>query len=262
MKVMFITPGTSQIPVRKLNLEEVTIYRAEYAPPAERFAAAAFGFDAICVPALWWAHTFRFMPQRWAEFRADRPALIAISKHQRDSSEFVSDCRQTMRLSADDCLPFWIDGMEFAARVNAIRARTGGFDRNHDGVATVRGLTITEDQTAWYNGRRVSTSKTEAKILYFLMTRLNTVVTKDRLMGALYEQRPEEPDMKILDVFMCKLRRALVRGGMPKPDVLATLRTVWGRGFMATDMEPEDAAAEPDIGNNLTRTYHGDLAYV
>lgn len=63
----------------------------------------------------------------------------------------------------------------------------------------------------------------EARLFAFLTTR--DVATKSAIMQALYgDQLDDEPGMKIVDVFMCHLRRKL------KPFAV-DIRTVWGQGY-------------------------------
>ncbi|MDE2577925.1 MAG: helix-turn-helix domain-containing protein [Hyphomicrobiales bacterium] len=68
----------------------------------------------------------------------------------------------------------------------------------------------------------------EYRVFAFLLTK--QVATKEALMSAMYTFRPdsEEPDAKIIDVFICKMRKKL------KPfDV--EIRTHWGSGYSVDD---------------------------
>ena len=65
-------------------------------------------------------------------------------------------------------------------------------------------------------------TSTEAKVFAHLASR--DMVTRQSVMAALYSDRPEEPAMKITDVFICKLRRKLKPFGV-------SIATVWGRGW-------------------------------
>jgi two-component system cell cycle response regulator CtrA len=50
----------------------------------------------------------------------------------------------------------------------------------------------------------------------------------------------DEPEMKIIDVFICKLRKKLAQAGVD-----ALIGTVWGRGYMMRDQAPERTLATP-----------------
>jgi two-component system cell cycle response regulator CtrA len=73
------------------------------------------------------------------------------------------------------------------------------------------------------------TSK-EYKILELLSLRKGTILTKAMFLDHLYRQM-KEPEVKIIDVFICKLRRKLAQatGGSHY------IETVWGRGYVLRD---------------------------
>lgn len=55
--------------------------------------------------------------------------------------------------------------------------------------------------------------------------------TKDNLIQMIYIERPDEaPEMKIIDVFVCKLRKKVARWGIQ-------ILTAWGRGYYIADVE-------------------------
>lgn len=70
-------------------------------------------------------------------------------------------------------------------------------------------------------------TKLECRLLEEVMTRGGRTVSKDQLLSAMYADRVDEPELKIVDVFTCKVRRKLGEHG-PK-----IIETVWGQGFRA-----------------------------
>lgn len=52
--------------------------------------------------------------------------------------------------------------------------------------------------------------------------------TKDALLTLIYEGSPDEPEIKILDVFVCKIRRKLRGSGVE-------IKTIWGTGYCVDD---------------------------
>ena len=67
----------------------------------------------------------------------------------------------------------------------------------------------------------------EAKVFAHLTTR--EIATKQSLMLAMYSDRVEaEPEIKIVDVFICKMRKKLSRFGVE-------IVTVWGSGYSLVD---------------------------
>jgi two-component system cell cycle response regulator CtrA len=75
-------------------------------------------------------------------------------------------------------------------------------------------------------------SNKEYAILELLAMRKGTVLTKEMFLNHLYSSM-DEPEIKIIDVFVCKLRKKLAKasGGMNY------IETVWGRGYMLKDYE-------------------------
>lgn len=63
----------------------------------------------------------------------------------------------------------------------------------------------------------------EARVLGFLATREQA--SKEAIMLALYVERPDDPpEIKIVDVFICKLRKKVKNFGIE-------IETLWGQGY-------------------------------
>ena len=89
-------------------------------------------------------------------------------------------------------------------------------------------------------------SATEYAILELLSLRKGTILTKEMFLDRLY-RGINEPQLKIIDVFLCKLRKKLAQatGGNHY------IETVWGRGYMLRDPaanggHPDTPALMPD----------------
>lgn len=67
----------------------------------------------------------------------------------------------------------------------------------------------------------------ECAFLLHLYNKRGRVATKQSLMTALYDDREEAPEIKIIDVFACKVRRKLP---------LYVIETVWGTGYALTTL--------------------------
>jgi two-component system cell cycle response regulator CtrA len=78
---------------------------------------------------------------------------------------------------------------------------------------------------AMIDGRAVPLTGKEYTCLEFLASRRGMTVTKEMFLSHLYGGR-DEPEIKIIDVFICKLRRKLAEAGAPP-----LIETVWGRGY-------------------------------
>ena len=87
-----------------------------------------------------------------------------------------------------------------------------------------------ETSTVSIDGKRVPLTGKEYCIFELLSLRKNTTVTKEMLLAHLYGG-VGEPEMKIIDVFVCHLRKKLAQATGGKHYI----ETVWGRGYRMRD---------------------------
>ena len=80
-------------------------------------------------------------------------------------------------------------------------------------------------------------------MLELLSLRKGTTLTKEMFLNHLYGGM-DEPELKIIDVFICKLRKKLAQatGGE------SYIETVWGRGYVLRDPIPEEKTARLAVG--------------
>lgn len=84
-------------------------------------------------------------------------------------------------------------------------------------------------------GQRVHLTGKEYQMLELLSLRKGTTLTKEMFLNHLYGGM-DEPELKIIDVFICKLRKKLANaaGGANY------IETVWGRGYVLREPEGSD----------------------
>jgi two-component system cell cycle response regulator CtrA len=138
---------------------------------------------------------------------------------------------------ADDFLSKPFNGSELVARLHAIVRRSKG---HSEAVIRTGELVINMDTRAVeIAGRRVHVTGKEYQILELLSLRKGTTLTKEMFLDHLYGGI-DEPELKIIDVFVCKLRKKLAAAN----DGNSMIETVWGRGYVLK--EPQQAHA-PEV---------------
>ncbi len=165
------------------------------------------GFDVL--------HTIR-------SAKIDTPVLVLSGDEQ------VESRIRALSLGADDYLLKPFQKAELLARLNAVIRRAHSFSRS---VIQAGPITLNLDEkSVQANGSRVSLTVKEYNILETLALRRGAVISKDTLLNQLYGG-VDEPEPKIIDVFVCKLRKKLAAatgGGH-------YIRTVWGIGYQWQD---------------------------
>lgn len=137
---------------------------------------------------------------------------------------------------ADDYLTKPFDKRELQARLQAILRRSKGHAQN---VITLGRLAVNLDsRTVEIDGKMVHLTGKEYGIMELLALRKGLTLTKEAFLNHLYNGM-DEPEIKIIDVFICKLRKKLedASGG------LNYIETVWGRGYVLRDPESEGGVA-------------------
>jgi two-component system cell cycle response regulator CtrA len=137
---------------------------------------------------------------------------------------------------ADDYLtkPFHKD--ELIARIHAIVRRSKGHAQS---VIQTGNLVVNLDtKTVEVDGERVHLTSKEYQMLELLSLRKGTTLTKEMFLNHLYGGI-DEPELKIIDVFICKLRKKLAHVNAGQHYI----ETVWGRGYVLRDPKDEQVAA-------------------
>jgi len=146
----------------------------------------------------------------------------------------IEDKIKGLGFGSDDYMtkPFHKD--ELVARIHAIVRRSKGHAQS---VINTGDLCVNLDtKTVEINGARLHVTTKEYQMLELLALRKGTTLTKESFLNHLYGGM-NEPDAKIIDVFICKLRKKLTNASGGKDYI----ETVWGRGYVMR--EPSGNAA-------------------
>jgi len=151
----------------------------------------------------------------------------------------LDDKIKGLGVGADDYLTKPFDKRELIARIQAIVRRSKG---HSDSIIKTAKLTVNLDtRTVEVEGHPLHLTGKEYGILELLSLRKGTTLTKEMFLNHLYGGM-DEPELKIIDVFVCKLRKKLTAatGGENY------IETVWGRGYVLRDPAPiQESANEP-----------------
>ncbi len=157
--------------------------------------------------------------------RVETPILILSGVDDTDSK------LKGFGFGADDYMtkPFLRE--ELVARIHAIIRRSKGHSQSV--IRTGRICVNLDAKTVDVEGKAVHLTGKEYQMLELLSLRKGTTLTKEMFLNHLYGGM-DEPELKIIDVFICKLRKKLANASSGKNYI----ETVWGRGYVLR--EPEE----------------------
>jgi two-component system, cell cycle response regulator CtrA len=146
----------------------------------------------------------------------------------------IEDKVSGLGFGADDYMtkPFHRD--ELVARIHAIVRRSKGHAQS---VVSTGDLCVNlNTKTVEISGARVHLTRKEYQLLELLSLRKGTTLTKEMFLNNLYGGM-DEPEGKIIDVFICKLRKKLANASGGKDYI----ETVWGRGYVLREPGQDEA---------------------
>jgi len=143
---------------------------------------------------------------------------------------------QALAAGADDYMTKPFHKAELIARITAVVRRSRG---HTESVIRTGAISLNlNTRSAEVSGIPIHLTPSEYKMLELLSLRKNTVLTKEACLNHLYNGL-SEPEIKIIDVFICKLRKKIAAAS----DGDSLIETVWGGGYMLRDSRRDRIAA-------------------
>ena len=159
------------------------------------------------------------------------PPILVVS-----GNSGIDDKITAFGAGVDGYLTKPFDRLELLAILEAIIQRA----RDHSSANLNVGnliLNLSHNSTKIGNTRLDLTAK-EFRIIEFMALRKGAVLSKDAFLNHLYGGI-DEPEPKIIDVFMCKLRRKIADAGASS----VVIDTIWGRGYILREVRDYDTLA-------------------
>ena len=173
--------------------------------------------------------------RQWRLSRIDTPILILSGDDDTDAK------LKGFGYGADDYMTKPFHREELVARIHAIIRRSKGHAQSI--IKTGRIAVNLDAKTVAVGTNTVHLTGKEYQMLELLSLRKGTTLTKEMFLNHLYGGM-DEPELKIIDVFICKLRKKLGEA----TDGENYIETVWGRGYVLRDPVPVVNAEKLAIG--------------
>lgn len=169
--------------------------------------------------------------RRLRDARVETPVLILSGQTGAETKV------KGLGTGADDYLTKPFDKAELMARIQAIVRRSQGHSQS---IIRTGKLAVNLDaSTVEVEGSPIHLTGKEYGILELLSLRKGTTLTKEMFLNHLYGGM-DEPELKIIDVFICKLRKKLADATAGENYI----ETVWGRGYVLRDPDTSQQAKQ------------------
>jgi two-component system cell cycle response regulator CtrA len=145
---------------------------------------------------------------------------------------------------ADDFITVPCEAEELLARIRAVVRRTQGYA--HSVLRAGPAELSLDRRQLRVRDQVMPLSRREFAILELLFLKQGVIVTKTALFNRLYCGL-EEPEMKAVDVIVCRLRKKLAKAGVP-----SLIDTVWGSGYTLRTTEPTEMPPSAPVWANPT----------
>jgi len=232
MRVLLIEdePSTAKAIEMMLNVEGFNVYTTDLGEEGLDLGRL-YDYDIICLDLNLPDMQGYEVLKKLRASKVQTPVMILSGRTETDSKV------TSFGYGADDYVTKPFHREELVARIHAVVRRSKGHSQS---VIQTGILNINLDaKSVEVAGARVHLTGKEYAMLELLALRKGTTITKDMFLSHLYGGM-DEPELKIIDVFICKLRKklALACNGTNY------IETVWGRGYVMRDPEINSQAMD------------------
>lgn len=239
MRVLLVEndPAYAQVIELMLKAEGFNVYTTDEGQEGEELGRL-YDYDAIVVSSTR-DRTDIDMVKSLRVAKVKAPIIVLTSMPS------IEHTVRALGTGADDVIskPFHKD--DLVARLLATVRRSKGHPQSK---ITIGDLVVNIDtKTVTVCGNPVHLTAKEFAILELMALRKNNVLTKEVILNAVYGGM-DEPEIKIIDVFICKLRKKIGEG---------YVETIWGRGYCLRDHDTPKVGAPPITSNPVGRTMDG-----
>ena len=147
---------------------------------------------------------------------------VLVLSETRDSETAA----QALDSGADDVVALPVEAVELKARINAVLRRAHGHSSESVTIGEVKAFFDGRDPEI--AGQRVKLSQREHTIFQQLVLNARRVTSKAAIYDAVYGMSDEQPFDKVIDVYICKIRKKI---GQAAPSGHQYIETVHGRGY-------------------------------
>lgn len=161
--------------------------------------------------------------------------LIMISD-QKDEKNLI----ELLNLGADDFVLKPFNVKELIARCRAIVRRAQGHSASAIQIGRLK-IDLRRN-LAEAEGQILNLTNKEYSILELLAIRKGVMITKEMFLNHLYSGM-DEPEMKIVDVFICRLRRKIADATNGDNFI----QTIWGRGYILHDPAEKASSSDDEV---------------
>ncbi|TDE38886.1 response regulator transcription factor [Antarcticimicrobium sediminis] len=157
------------------------------------------------------------------------------------------DTSAALDRGADDVIVSPIKGSEVVSRINSIIRRFHGHAAESVEVGEL--IAFFDGRDPIVSGARIRLSKREHSIFQHLALNSNKVISKNAIYDAVYGMSADQPFDKVIDVYICKLRKKIAAAASSGAQYI---ETVHGRGYKLSAPDEFDLPApKPQTPHSL-----------